>query len=258
MKVIVFGAAGWLGRAILNSLSSYHDVTAFDQSPEAWHKGDQTDGVWHNGHVIHGDISNYDAVQEAVKGMDTIIHAAVYASPKGYHEHDEQPFLVNLKGLWNVLQSAHQEKIHRVVHIGSCHVVNPKGIFFNADVRRPDGSLYAVTKRLQEEMCRQYYDAFGLSQVIFRPCTIIDSRLAMGKGDRKLEPGAWNVDWVCRHDIGEACKAAIEKREIDFEILHVAGSPTAEAHCNVARTREILNIDFKHTLDGGDAWSSQI
>jgi nucleoside-diphosphate-sugar epimerase len=248
MKVIVFGAAGWLGRAILDDLSSRHDVTAFDQSPEAWVKSDQIDGTWHGGHIIHGDISDYDTVQGAIKGTDAIIHATVYASPKGYDERDEQPFLVNLKGLWNVLQSAHQGGVHRVVHIGSCQVVNPKGTFFNQDVRRPDGSLYAVTKRLQEEMCRQFYDAFGLSQVVFRPCTIIDSQLAMGKGGRKLAPGTWNVDWVCRHDIGQACRAAIEKEGIDFEILHVAGSPEAEVHCNVARTRELLNIDFRHIL----------
>lgn len=249
MKIVVFGAAGWLGRAILNSLSSHHDVTAFDQSPEAWHKGDQIDGVWNDGSVIHGDISDYDAVQRAIKGMDAIIHAAVYASPKGYHEHDEQPFLVNLKGLWNALESARRDQIHRVVHIGSCQVVNPKGIFFSEDVRRPDGSLYAVTKRLQEEMCRQFYDAFDLSQVVFRPCTIIDSRLAMGKNGNQLEPGTWDVNWICRHDIGDACRAAVEKQEIDFEILHVAGSPEADAYCNVAHTREILNIDFKHALD---------
>ena len=249
MKVMVFGAAGWLGRAILNSLSGDHKVTAFDQSPEAWHKSNQLDGDWRDGPIIHGDISDYDAVQEAIKGMDAIIHAAVYFGSKGYHEYDEKPFLVNLKGLWNVLQSAHQENVHRVIHIGSCQVINPKGTFFSQNVRRPDGSLYAVTKRLQEEMCRQFYDAYGLSQVVFRPCSIIDSRLAMIKSDRKLETDTWDINWICRHDIGDACKAAIEKEDIEFEILHVVGSPEADAYCNVAHTREILNINFKHTLD---------
>ncbi len=98
-------------------------------------------------------------------------------------------------------------------------------------------------------MCRQFYDAFDLSQVIFRPCTIIDSKLALGKGDRKLEPDTWDINWICRHDIGDACKAAIEKPDIEFEILHVAGSPEADTYCNVGHTRELLGINFKHTLD---------
>ncbi|MDA0711050.1 MAG: NAD(P)-dependent oxidoreductase [bacterium] len=244
MKVIVFGAAGWLGRAILSSLSPHHQVTAFDRSAEAWHRCDQIDGTWQDGPVIHGDISNYDAVAQAIEGVDVVIHAAVYAAPGGYHEHDEKPFLVNLKGLWNVLHSVHQAGIKRVVHIGSCQVVHPTGVFFDREVRRPDGHLYAISKRLQEEMCRQFHDAFGLSQVVFRPCTIIDGRLGVDKAGSALEPGTWHVNWVCRHDIGDACKAAIEKPDLDFEILHVAGSPEADAHCNVAHTREIL----KHTL----------
>lgn len=248
MKIVVFGAAGWLGRAILDSLSNHHEVTAFDQSPDAWVAGNQIDGVWHGGHIAHGDVSDYDAVQRAISGMDAVIHAAVYANPKGYHERDDQPFRVNLKGLWNVLESSHREKIRRVIHIGSCHVVHPSGIFFSQDVRRPDGHLYAITKRLQEEMCRQYYDAFGLSQVVFRPCTIIDSKSAMGKGGRRLEPGTWDVNWICRYDIGKACKAALEKDHIAFEILHVAGSPEADAYCNVAHTRELLGITFTHVL----------
>ena len=248
MDVLVIGAAGWLGRAILSSLGG-HNVIAFDQSPEAWDPGNEIDGTWKDGPVIHGDVSDFDAVDEAISRADVVIHAAVYVSPGGYHERDELPFLINLKGLWNVLESARRREVRRVVHIGSCHVISPKGVFFTEDVRRPDGSLYAVTKRLQEEMCRQYHDAFGLSQVILRPCSIIDSRLAMGKGGRDLEPGTWDVSWACRYDIGESCRAAIEKEGIDFEVLHVAGSPEADQHCNVARTREVLGIEFTHSLE---------
>jgi nucleoside-diphosphate-sugar epimerase len=247
MKTLVIGAAGWLGRAILSALNG-HEISAFDRSPEAWENGNRIDGPLDGGTVIHGDVSDYDAIDEALNGVDAVIHAAVYASPDGYHERDELPFTINLKGLWNVLESARRRNTRRVVHIGSCHVINPKGIFFAEDVRRPDGSLYAVTKRLQEEMCRQYHDAFELSQVILRPCTIIDSRLALGKGGRKLEPGTWDVSWVCRHDIGKACRAAIEKEGIDFEILHVAGSPEADQYCNVARTREVLGMTFSDSL----------
>lgn len=248
MRALVIGAAGWLGRAILSALDGHHDITAFDRGPEAWEVGDGISGVGGGGTVIHEDVSDYDAVDAAIADTDAIIHAAVYASPGGYHERDELPFLINLKGLWNVLESVRRREVHRVVHIGSCHVISPKGVFFTEDVRRPDGSLYAVTKRLQEEMCRQYHDAFGLSQVVLRPCSIIDSRLALGKDGRKLEPGTWDVSWVCRHDIGEACRLAIEKQEIDFEVLHVAGSPEADQHCNVARTREVLGIEFTQSL----------
>ena len=36
-----------------------------------------------------------------------------------------------------------------------------RSVFFDEDVRRPDCGLYPVHKRLQEEMCRQFYEGHG-------------------------------------------------------------------------------------------------
>ena len=55
---------------------------------------------------------------------------------------------VNLKGLWNTLEAAHAAEM-RVVHIGSAHTEHPSGEFYSSITRRPDGSLYAINKRLQ-------------------------------------------------------------------------------------------------------------
>ena len=243
MNIVVFGAAGWVGRAILENLEGKHQVRAFDISPEAWEAG----GPWQDGEIVHGEISDYYTVDRAIEGMDAIIHAAVYFGE--YDPNDDRPFLVNLKGVWNTLESARQRGIRRIVHIGSCQVEHPDGTFFSADVRRPDGSLYAVTKRLQEEMCRQFHDAFGASLVVLRPCSIIDSRLDMAKGGGKLGPGNWSVGMVCRHGLAEACRLAVEKEEISFEVLHMAGAPEADAFCNVREAREVLGLTFQGDLD---------
>ena len=34
MKTVVFGAAGWLGRAVLQNLAGKHDIRAFDYGPK--------------------------------------------------------------------------------------------------------------------------------------------------------------------------------------------------------------------------------
>jgi nucleoside-diphosphate-sugar epimerase len=247
MKTVVFGAAGWVGRAILDNLTGRHQVRAVDRSPEAWAKGNQLEGEWLGGEIVHSDITDFDAVDAALEGIDAIIHTSVYSGSTG--DNDSGPFLVNLKGLWNVLESAHRRGIERIVHIGSCQVVHPEGIFFDADVRRPDGTLYAVTKRLQEEMCRQFHDAFGQSIVVLRPCSIMDSRLGLAKRGGKLGPGSWSESWVCRHDLAQACRLAIETQDIGLEILHMAGTTEAEAHCSVAHAREVLGLEFSADLD---------
>jgi nucleoside-diphosphate-sugar epimerase len=243
MKVVVFGAAGWVGRAILNNLAGHHEIRACDRGPEAWKQG----GPWTGGEIIHGDIADYDSVDQALDAMDAIIHAAVYF---GAHDKDDLgPFQNNLKGLWNVLEAARYRQLNRIVHIGSCHVEHPNGTFFTADVRRPDGSLYAVSKRLQEEMCRQFHEAFDQSIAVLRPCSIIDSRLGLSKYGNKLEPGSWSTGMVCRHDLAEACRLAIEKDDLSFEVLHMAGAAEADEFCNTQQAREVLGLEFKGDLD---------
>ncbi len=250
MKIAVFGAAGWVGRAILDNLCRGHEVRACDRSPEAWKAGARIDGEW-RGEVLHADVADYGSVDRVLEGMDAVVHAAVYFSgaPGAYGVDDELPFLVNLKGLWNVLEAARTRRIRRVVHIGSCQVVHPDGVFFTSEVRRPDAGLYSVTKRLQEEMCRQYHDAFGMSIVVLRPCSIVDLRKGIDKLGDPLEPGSWSVSWICRHDLAQACRLALEKEEIGLEVLNLAGSPEAERHCNVRRARETLGLEFAGDAD---------
>ena len=156
MKIVVFGAAGWLGRAVLANLEGRHAVRAFDQSPAAWE-------TW-------------------------------------------------------------------------------------ADV---GGNVYALTKRLQEEMCRSFHDAFGMRLTVLCPDYIVDSRIGLGRFREKLGPegSPYRNGWVCRHDLGEACRLALESETIDFDIFHIAGTPEADATCNVARSREVLGLVYRGDLD---------
>ena len=49
MKVAVIGAAGWVGRAVLEGFAGRHEVRAFDFSPESWEQYAQYDGEWEEG-----------------------------------------------------------------------------------------------------------------------------------------------------------------------------------------------------------------
>lgn len=250
MKVTVFGAAGWAGRAILANLKGGHEVRAVDHGPAAWDNLRDIDGDW-EGETVHADICDWEAVQAAVEGSDAVVHAAVYSARSGdggYGPDNDQSYLVNLKGLFCVLEASRLLGAGRVVHIGSCHVEHPKGVFFDSDVRRPDGTLYAVHKRLQEEMCRQMHEAFGQSIVVLRPCYIVDSRLGIGKSRYDLR-GRWNTGWVCRHDLAEACRLAVEREGLEFEVLSMAGAEEADVFCNRRYGMEVLGLEYRGDLD---------
>ncbi len=57
MKVAVFGAAGWAGRAVLKNFSGRHDVRAFEINPEAWDTYSRFDGGAWDGDTVYGDIA---------------------------------------------------------------------------------------------------------------------------------------------------------------------------------------------------------
>lgn len=248
MKVVVFGGAGWLGRAILTNLEAAgHSVRAVDHSAEAWASWEDVDGPW-AGERLTGDISDFSTVQAALEGMDGIVHAAVYF---GQGDDDPLPWQINLKGLWNTLEGARRSGIKRIVHIGSCETVHPQGHFFSAEQRRPGGGIYPITKRLQEEMCRSFWDAHGLPNVVLRPDYIVDSRIGLGRFREKLGPPDHSTrnGWVCRHDLAEACRLALERDDLGFDIFHIVGTPEADATCNVARSREVLGLTYRGNLE---------
>ncbi|MEW6753951.1 MAG: NAD(P)-dependent oxidoreductase [Candidatus Latescibacterota bacterium] len=250
MKIVVFGSAGWLGRAILTRAAGRAVVRAFDRGPEAWEEWRDLDGEWTGGEVVHGEISDFATVAGAVAGMDAVIHTAVFY-PRTAVETDPRPFLINLKGLWNVLEAARRAGIRRVVHVGSCMTVHPRGLFFDAETRSIEGDLYGICKRLQEEMCRQFHDAHGMETVVLRPDYIVDSRLGIGRHREPLGAGGspWRLGWVCRHDLAEACLLAVERPGLGHQVLHIVGTPGAEEHCNVGRARQLLGLEFRGDLE---------
>ena len=45
--------------------------------------------------------------------------------------------------------------------------------------------------------------------------------------------------------LAQACHLALETDAIDFDIMHTTGHPEADQYCNVARSREILGLEYK-------------
>ena len=246
MKVAVIGAAGWVGRAVLENFAGRHQVRAFDYSPESWEKYRDLDGEW-EGEKVYGDVADFSAVDGVLEGMDGVVNLAAYFGYQEPPEDDVRPFLINVKGIWNVLESARRRGLRRVVQMGSCSVQHPDGVFFSSEVRSKQGDLYGMSKRLQEELCRQFHDAYGLRIIVFRPCSIGDSRLGI---DRDGSPARGGISWVCRHDLAGACHLALVSDAIDFDIMHTASHPDADKYCNVARSREILGLEYKGYFPG--------
>jgi dTDP-L-rhamnose 4-epimerase len=99
-------------------------------------------------------------------------------------------------------------------------------------------SVYAVTKRDQEELCLTTGRAFGIPTVALRffgvygprqsldnpytgVCAIFQSRIKNGKPPVIFEDGEQSRDFVSVHDVVQACGLAMERSAADGQALNV-------------------------------------
>ena len=115
---------------------------------------------------VAADLTDKDAVQRAVDGVDAVVHLG--AVP------DEAPFEEiagpNLHGAFHVFEACRRAGVKRVVFASSNHAsgMYPVGVPLDGDQPpRPDG-LYGASKVFGEALGRMYVERFGLSVVCLR------------------------------------------------------------------------------------------
>ena len=275
MRVLVCGASGFAGEAVATELLRRgHTVRGFDVAPPPHSSHDGC--CWRR-----GALTDHGAVAAAVAGMDAVVDAAKCGASSsampgrrpdqshGYSVLDAGPWVTHLQGLWNILDAAsHSPSCRRVVHVGSCQAVWPKGGAavrrFTEDVRSPEGDIYGLTKRLQEELCQSYNQAHGLPIIVLRASSILDSFAGLSRNGalpadqaarlRQRHPDElFSSQSVCRWDLAAACSAACELPvgAEDFAVLHAVNECRVSlASCNVVRKVAVLGVRFRQVTVG--------
>jgi len=227
LRVLLTGAAGFLGQAVLTQLQARHDVTAFDI---------RADGA---GAILQGNVLDYDAVHAAMEGQDAVVNTIMH---RYRYDCGGSEFMVNVSGMHNLLEAAHVHGIKRFVHTSSMAVhtgYRPPQMRVTHDLYplKAWGS-YAITKVLQEDLAKLYHDTHGMSVAIIRLRGMVDSERSVDNhGDDVTD-----YDWghVDRIDVASALVCALETDDIEFECFYVTATPAGYKVTNVARTEERL------------------
>lgn len=164
-SVLITGGSGFLGCHLARQfLKEKYTVTLFDTADL-----DAKDLI-KRVPCVKGDIRNKEAITNAMKKQEYVVHAAA-ALP--IQQSREQIFNTNVSGTKNVLDAALKEKVKRLVFISTTAVYGvPKHLPEKEDSPLDPIGDYGQSKIAGENLCKKYMEK-GLEINIIRPKTFI-------------------------------------------------------------------------------------
>lgn len=219
MKILVTGGAGFIGSFIVDELvKRKHSVVIFDNLEHQVHLGKAPDYLNKGAEFIKGDAANRDALRNAVKNVDVVIHDAA-AVGVGQSMYQIQKYVnSNVLGTAVLLDILANEEhdVKKLIVAGSmssygegsyecekCGIVEP-GIRTEQQMMRKDwevhcpkcnsllkpiptketkkldvNSVYSLTKKNQEEMCMIVGKAYGIPTVSLRYFNVYGPRQSL-------------------------------------------------------------------------------
>jgi NAD+ dependent glucose-6-phosphate dehydrogenase len=187
MKVLVTGATGTIGSAVMEHLASRYELF-----PLARRRSDHE--------TLVADIANFEEIAPFFAGMDAVVHLAASANVQTPWE---DILRNNLIGTYNVYEAARQAGVQAIVFASSNHTIggyeldgmpdiyeldDPRCYDHNAELR-PD-SLYGVSKVFGEALGRFYHEAYGLRVYNLRIGSV------RADNDPKAPAVAQSSDWL--------------------------------------------------------------
>ena len=171
-KVLVTGAGGFIGSHLAERLVELGaDVRALVHYNALGNWGwlDRSPLV-KEVEVMAGDISDRDSVRTAVQGREYVFHlAALIGIPYSYHAPDSY-VRVNIIGTLNVLQSAREFGVERVLHTSTSEVYGTASYVPINEAHPLQGqSPYSATKIGADKMAEAFFRSFDLPVVTLRP-----------------------------------------------------------------------------------------
>lgn len=163
MRVLVTGAAGFLGRHVARALAARGDhVVGIDTRPQ-----DGLDGV----EAVLGDVTDRSLpVRPAMSGADALVHLAAIASPRECEADPAAAFDVNVRGTYEMLRLAMRIGAGRFVLASTahCYGIPPQSVPTHEGCPCRPHDTYAVTKILAERVCGLFAETHGMAVAVLR------------------------------------------------------------------------------------------
>lgn len=118
--------------------------------------------------LIIGDIRDQEIVNQAVKGIDAVVHLAAHNDVVESLEKPREDWDINSMGTFNLLESCRLNDIGVFVFASSNAVIGEQPPPIDETKVPKPLSLYGASKLAGEALCAGYYNSFDLKTVCLR------------------------------------------------------------------------------------------
>lgn len=157
--ILITGAGGRLGTELRRGLAPLAKTLRLGVRKEL-------DDLQSNEEQYVFDLADEQAVLEATKGVDAIIHFGGASLETEW----ETILDANIRGSYNIYEGARKNGVKRVIYASSVHAIGYHKLETHIDTEspvRPD-SLYGVSKCFVEALSSLYWDKFGVESACVR------------------------------------------------------------------------------------------
>jgi UDP-glucose 4-epimerase len=179
-KVLVIGGAGFIGSHVVEELrkEDIEEIVIYDNFCRGT-MGNIRESL-KDPRVkifeIGGDITQVDILNSAMKDADYVFHLAALWLLQCY-EFPRAAFEVNIKGTFNVLEACVRNKIRKLVYSSSASVYgNAVELPMTEEHPFNNRTFYGATKIAGEQMCRAFFERYGLSYTGLRYMNVYGPR----------------------------------------------------------------------------------
>ena len=176
MRVLVTGGAGFIGAHIAEALLRRgDDVRILDN----FATGSRTNLDHLQGEVelLEGDLRSYERVHNAVRGCEVVLHQGALPSVPRSVQDPLTSSEINIGGTLNVLLTARDEGVRRVVAASSSSVYgDTPGLPRVETMAASPLAPYAVSKLAAEQYCLSFNRVYGLESVALRYFNVFGPR----------------------------------------------------------------------------------
>lgn len=129
-KIMITGGTGTVGKALLNRLLDFNINHVYIFSRDEQKQDIELLKFKHNPSVsfIIGDIKNYESINSALKDIDIVFHTAAMKIVGLCESNPYEALMTNVIGTQNIIRSAIENKIEKVIFTSSDKAANPTTI----------------------------------------------------------------------------------------------------------------------------------